>query len=269
VAEKGYFKSGNNELFYVCSWPSSKMRKTGIVFVHAADSNRLGPHRMYVELSNKLNSLGFATMRFDLSGCGDSRGTVSKSDIESEIKDVLAAINFFIIKTGVENVCLIGISRGSLICFSAAARYQIPIRCMVLLSNPAPSKRIPIKSFRLRMKEYVCKMRSLNTYKRLLTGKVNLKQVFKTLTFALGYNQRYGKTGEQILTTKCPLLFVYGQNDPIAKESSDYYQQICSQNQIHCDSIIVPEANHSFFHYGWKEQIFEHIERWLNKIVGH
>ena len=80
MTETGYFNSGGNELFYSCTIPAGKNETTGIVFVHAADGNRLGPHRMFVEFARHFNSLGYPTFRFDLSGCGDSTGAVSEDN---------------------------------------------------------------------------------------------------------------------------------------------------------------------------------------------
>ena len=49
-----FFDSGPNRLSCVCTVPDSREIKAGLIFVHAADGNRLGPHRMFVELAEEL-----------------------------------------------------------------------------------------------------------------------------------------------------------------------------------------------------------------------
>ncbi len=131
MAKVGYFQSGDNKLSYSCVIPQEETQESGIVFVHAADGNRLGPHRLFVELAEKLNSSGYPTLRFDLSGCGDSTGTASRSDITAEVSDVVAAINFFMAEAHLESVILLGISRGARICLSAMTTRHLPLGAIV------------------------------------------------------------------------------------------------------------------------------------------
>ena len=194
MTEKGYFQNGSNKLFYVCQMPPQQVKKTGFVFVHAADGNRLGPHRMFVELADILDNLGFATMRFDLTGCGDSTGAASQSDIIPDIKDVLAAVDFFTTRASLSSVCLFGISRGARVCFSTIANYQLPAAGAILLSTPAPTARAAVKSFYARLKEYIYKLKDAGSLRKLFTGRVNFIQIIKTLTVALALKRRYSKS---------------------------------------------------------------------------
>ena len=50
---------------------------------------------MIVEFANSLNSLGYPTLRFDLSGCGDSTGSVLRADTAADVSDVVEAVGFF------------------------------------------------------------------------------------------------------------------------------------------------------------------------------
>jgi len=268
VTEKGYFQNGSNKLFYVCQIPSQQVKQIGFVFVHAADGNRLGPHRMFVELADILENLGFPTMRFDLTGCGDSTGAASQNDIIPDIEDVLAAVDFFTHRARLSSVCLFGISRGARVCFSTIANYQLPATGAILLSIPAPTTRAAVKSFSARLKEYIYKLKDTGTLRKLFTGRVNFIQIIKTLTVALALKRKYNKTSLTRFSSKCPLLFIYGQNDPVAAESKTFYQRICDPYKIPHDSVIIQDANHSFFHYKWKEQVFEQVVNWLKMVVN-
>jgi pimeloyl-ACP methyl ester carboxylesterase len=263
VIEVGYFAARGNELAYSCAIPDSEPERTGIVFVHAADGNRLGPHRMFVELADSFNRLGYPTLRFDLSGCGDSSGSVSREDITPEVVDVVEAVRFFEAKANLESVILFGISRGALVCYSSMVRYSLSLSGMILLSMPVSSGRAALKSFWARLKEYICKAKDPRRLWKLLTGKADYAQIWQTLLTALKLKQRYAPVEKDEFASKCPILFIYGAQDPVGDESREYYTERCRENDLPWDCHFIEGANHSYFHYKWKEQILDLSKRWL------
>ena len=136
MIEARRFISGKNELSYSLSRPEDSARKPGVLFVHAAGGNRLGPHRMFVELSERFNGLGYSTFRFDFTGCGDSSGVESKDDIDAEAFDLENAVRYFVNAGQLEKVILLGISRGARVCFNAMACESLALAGMILLSTP-------------------------------------------------------------------------------------------------------------------------------------
>lgn len=267
MVENGYFKSGSNELFYSCTIPEKKLIKTGVVFVHAALGNRFGPHRMFVELSAKFNAIGLPAFRFDLSGCGDSTGSESGSDITRDVSDTAQACRFFIDRAGLDSVILFGISRGARICYSAAAKYELPLAGLILLSTPASTGRAAINSFANRLKEYLCKLKDPWYLGKLLHGRINIHRICSTLLSGLLLAGRYRPT-EKCFPAKCPVLLIYGGSDPITPELSRYYIGSCKENDLPYKCHVIAGANHSFFHYKWKEEIFDLSKKWLKEILG-
>jgi hypothetical protein len=268
VNKTGYFNSKDNKLFYVCTIPDRMTVNASVIFVHAANSNRLGPHRMFVELAEKLNNLGISSLRFDMRGCGDSTGKASRNQIEPDIEDLMCAVEFFVSKYSIRKIFLFGISRGARVSFSILAEHSIPISGAILLSTPFYSPEVVAKSFSNRIKEYLYKFENPDNLKKLLTGKVNFKQIAKTFGFALASSQRYHWDNDTKFVTKCPLLFVYGQKDPIANDSYIFYSKICKKFKVPYDISEIENANHSFFHYQWKNQIFDMVEKWLMKNIN-
>jgi pimeloyl-ACP methyl ester carboxylesterase len=267
VIEVGCFTSGGNALAYSCGIPPGKEKSTGIIFVHAADGNKLGPHRMFVECANRFNRLGYATLRFDLSGCGDSTGTVSRSNIDADLFDVVQAIRFFVAKADVNSVILFGISRGAYVCYTAMAQHGLPLKAVILLSTPVSGGRAAAKSLRMRLKEYYYKLRDPKHLLKLLSGRANIPQIMRTLGAALRRGRSYKAAENSAFVSKCPVLLFYGGNDPIADESRSYYTARCSENHVPCNCHIIAGGNHSFFHYRWKEQIFDVSAQWLDEML--
>lgn len=263
-----FFDSSPNKLSCICTLPDDQAIKAGMIFVHAADGNRLGPHRMFVELANKLKYCGIASLRFDMRGCGDSEGSPAGSDINSDIEDLLNAIGFFSSKYKLPKIFLFGISRGARVSISALAEHSLPVDGAVLLSTPLSGSKAAAKKFSSRLKEYLYKFRNPESIKKLLTGKANLKQIFKTLGFALNSQKRYRRNNDGFIT-KSSLFFIYGSKDPIAGDSALYYSRICEKYKIPCRVAEIKNANHSFFHYRWKEQIINMTEKWsMENICG-
>lgn len=268
MTEVGYFKSNDNQLAYACSIPSENPKKVGVVFVHAANGNRLGPHRMFFEFSNSINALGLPTFRFDLSGCGDSSGYASQADIAADVSDTIEAIGFFKSKANLEKVILLGISRGARVCYISMAKHSLPLCGMILLSAPTSSNKAALNSLRFRLKEYCCKLRDPGQRWKLLSGRANVRQIGNTLSTAVRIKTRYPQTEENIFATRCPVLYFYGSLDPTAQESSQYYINKYKQNNLPYNCQFIENANHSFFHYKWKERIFRITGQWLDRTLN-
>jgi len=261
-----FFDSGPNRLSCVCTVHEGQAIKAGLIFVHAADGNRLGPHRMFVELADRLKCCGIASLRFDMRGCGDSEGEPAGGDINPDIMDLLNALSFFSSKYKLPKIFLFGVSRGARVSISALAEHDLPVDGAVLLSTPFSGSKAAAKKFSNRLKEYLYKFRNPESLKKLLSGKANLKQIIRTLGFALNSQKRYRRNDDGFVT-RCQLFFIYGSKDPIATDSAAYYSRICETFNIPFKAVEIKNANHSFFHYRWKEQIMEMTREWIMENI--
>ena len=64
----------------------------GVVIVHGWGGCRVGPHRILVEAARSLSAMGLATLRFDLSGRGQSEGDPLATDLDAMIDDATVAV---------------------------------------------------------------------------------------------------------------------------------------------------------------------------------
>jgi hypothetical protein len=173
------------------------------------------------------------------------------------------AVGLCVEKYDLKNICFFGISRGAWMCFRALACSRIPVGGAVLLSAPSFSRNTAAKLLADRMKEYLHKCFTVKTYKKILAGKINIEQIVRTLTYASHYNKRYYHENQRGFASACPLLFIYGQKDPIAADSRVFYSSLCQNYRIPHRIVEIANANHSYFHYKWKEEIFNITENWL------
>jgi pimeloyl-ACP methyl ester carboxylesterase len=83
-----------------------------VLFSNIGLNHRVGPNRLYVELARKLAACGFRSLRFDLSGFGDSaprRG--GGTDLERATLDTREAMDF-LAKRGIDRFVLVGLCSG-------------------------------------------------------------------------------------------------------------------------------------------------------------
>lgn len=93
----------------------------GFVFLNAGMTHRIGPNRLYVRLARDLAAAGFATMRFDFSGLGDSG--VRTDDLpaaKAVVVETQEAMDCLAHRQGCETFVLIGICSGAAISYLTA-----------------------------------------------------------------------------------------------------------------------------------------------------
>ena len=256
------FISNDNLLSYSCEIPVEHDR-IGILFVHAANSTKLGPHRMYVEMSRIFMSMGYPTFRFDMRGCGDSSGKYNEIEITPDISDTLAAINKFVEHAQLDKVILVGISKGARVCYNIMLKHKVPLAGMILLSTSVINNTNAIKYSFGHLKTYINKLSRLSTLGRLFKGDIDMKQIIKTIISPINISRHQGIRPKSDNHSRCPILLIYGDKDPIFKTSYKYYTDEFTKNNIAHKCHIISGANHSFYHYKWKEEIIKVSSEWL------
>jgi len=83
--------------------------------------SRIGPHRMNVKLARALAKAGETSLRFDLSGRGDSRSSTAEGDFHTQApRDIRLAMDYLEQNHGIRRFALIGFCSGAVDAFGAA-----------------------------------------------------------------------------------------------------------------------------------------------------
>jgi pimeloyl-ACP methyl ester carboxylesterase len=132
------FIRGKYRIFGMLHRPECELRG-GVLFLHGFGGTRVEPGRLYVRTARRLARAGFASLRFDFSGCGDSEGEMAENSILGELEDALCAHRFFREQCGLESsqVGILGYSLGGAVASLLSAEVHPPV--MVLwapVSNP-------------------------------------------------------------------------------------------------------------------------------------
>jgi hypothetical protein len=84
------------------------------VLLNAGVIHHIGPNRLNVKLARRLAEGGFAAIRFDLSGIGDSRASQSTRSFEAQaVADIRAAMDHMQATCGTRRFVLVGLCSGA------------------------------------------------------------------------------------------------------------------------------------------------------------
>lgn len=117
---------GGQRVFGVIHCPMKVEKKIPAVLIcHGLGGNRIGKHRLYVELAKDLANKGIVCLRIDFRGAGESDGDFTEMTIDSQVSDALLALKYLsgLHFVDVSNIGICGSSLGGAIAVKAAQEW--------------------------------------------------------------------------------------------------------------------------------------------------
>ena len=172
-------------LFGVLARPAGKQPQVGVILLNDAGGSRLGPHGMRVYLCRQLARQGFAALRIDLGGLGDSplpRGREPHHSYRMDcIPDVRAAAAE-LRRHGVTRVALSGLCSGAYLAYYTALDAE-PLDRLILVNQQTFAWRegdslevTPLQN-QYEMKRYQRSALSMQKWMKLLRGDVAFRHL--------------------------------------------------------------------------------------------
>ena len=113
-----------------------------ILIVHGYfSSNKIGPHRLYVNIANRLSEKFCPCYRFDMSGMGESDGEISNTTFNDHVFDIMNMVNY-IKNNGVKEIIIISHCIGCNLVIEAILRYKYVFREIIFLTPYFTNKEI-------------------------------------------------------------------------------------------------------------------------------
>ena len=113
----------NGERIFAGLHRPTKPATRAIVMCHPLGEEKLWAHRVFVSFGRDLAKAGFAVLRFDFRGEGDSDRAFQQTDLETRIQDACLAVDAArTLNPSVTEVTLLGLRLGAGIAAAAAAR---------------------------------------------------------------------------------------------------------------------------------------------------
>jgi alpha-beta hydrolase superfamily lysophospholipase len=130
-----YFDSGDHQLFgWFHTPPAGAMRDVGLIICRPFGYEALCSHRGLRAFAETATALGLPTLSLDYVGTGDSAEIDPRADqISVWTRDVIAAVHELRRRTGVAQVCLLGVRLGALLA-TLAAEDCAAVTSLILIS---------------------------------------------------------------------------------------------------------------------------------------
>jgi len=262
------FACGQDWLLGIIARPE-KPRRRGVLIVVGGPQYRVGSHRQFVLLANDLAARGYAVMRFDYRGMGDSTG--APRTFENVGEDLRTAVAHFVSEVPeIAEVVIWGL------CDAASATlfyaHQDPRVTGIVLLNPWV--RTAQGEARTYLKHYYLRHAfSAAPWAKLLRGEFDLAASAMSFVRSLK-SASTGSTGalpermaDALARFKGRSLLITAGNDLTAKEfldtaaASPRWRSLLSAPRV--TQHVLPEATHTFPRRDWRDQVSRWTSGWL------
>jgi exosortase A-associated hydrolase 1 len=276
------FDCQGEQLFGVLSLPEQPSRR-GVLVVVGGPQYRVGSHRQFALLARGLAAEGFAALRFDYRGMGDSSGAIRT--FESVGEDLRAAIDqFFALVPDLSEVVIWGLCDGA----SAALFYahQDPRVSGLVLLNPWVRTADGLAKATLKH-YYRARLLDPALWKKLASGRFDYRaaagSLLAQLRTVLGGGSRAASAGASgaaqpdaplpermragLARFRGEVLFIFSGSDLTAKEFLDLaggsreWRELLAAPRVSQHHLA--EADHTFSRRTWRDQVVNWTAGWI------
>jgi pimeloyl-ACP methyl ester carboxylesterase len=107
-------------------------RGTAVLLCNPFGEEASRAHRIYRVLATQLERAGYASLRFDYSGTGDSLGDSGGATVDAWVGDVVSAAERLRTASGAARIAVVGLRFGATLAMLASARGELRPRHLVL-----------------------------------------------------------------------------------------------------------------------------------------
>lgn len=123
---------GRHLLAAVHPAPRLRARSVAALLCNPFGEEAARAHRAYRVMAHRLEDAGYAAMRFDYAGTGDSSGDIAEFGIDDWIEDIAAAADALRRESGVSRIVLVGLRFGATLAALSVLRGKLRAAHVVL-----------------------------------------------------------------------------------------------------------------------------------------
>lgn len=269
------FTNHGQQLLAVLHQPEQRP-KVGLVFLHGWPGYRVGAHRLLVKAAREATRRGFAALRFDFRGRGDSEGATLDTTLVTMISDAVVAARELQERAGVEGLAFVGDCSGCEVAIGAGPSTP-GLRAMVLWSAPIIGGQRAVAEVAKRRSvygAYLRKLFSFESWRKLLTGAVRWDLVRRALVRGGKGKGEDGAAEDRdvdwhgsFLAFSGSRLFVYGSADPVTPPCVEFYGALSRRAGTEMELRPVEGANHAFYSAAWEREVIGVTMDWLEACL--
>lgn len=272
------FECGGDALVGVISQPLVPL-PLGLVIVVGGPQYRVGSHRQFLLLAHAAASAGYAVLRFDCRGMGDSEG--DPRGFENLLDDIGAAVDFIVSTCPpVKRVVLWGLCDGassSLLYVGSSKDERIAGLCLLnpWVRSQASLAKATMKHY------YVVRIVQGDFWRKLFKGELKLRSALKSLL----KNIRESMETAPALASRMPFqkrmafalrgfngatLCILAECDLTAKEFQDHIagdsDWMLAMRNVNFQTLNIHGADHTFSSSEWRSKVERATLTWLAEI---
>jgi hypothetical protein len=235
----------------------------GVLFLHGWSGDRTGPHRLFVRFARELAGRGCLCIRSDFIGRGLSGGNDSDASIRSMADTAQAALDALRERLPPSApVVVVAICSGCKVAIALASRNPGISHLLLWSAESMGSLRSVATGSRKTLnmlKTYLRKLTRPETWRKILTGKVQTGMVTKALVKHETRTADEAVWEDGVLGVfarhRNPVSFVFGGSDPDAAGSRQAYARYCAKHGIPHTQHTIAHAGHSYYGEAWTREL--------------
>jgi len=277
---------GGEEVFGIFHPAQDGSTDVGIICVNAGQQYRVGPHRIYVEAARRMSRAGYAVLRIDHPGIGDSEGEGGYPHFDSfPTDDVASAVDFMQNVVGIEHPVVLGMCAGARCALKAAAEDR-RVDSVVLWSLPihytppnSPTSQwyghvLTKEASKHVLSGWASRAFKVSAWRKRFFGpnrkRLPIAQVLRGLRTHGDSDERVAAISrglKSIVSSKRHAAFMYGEQDTVPREECVAALRRFRKRQRETLSYhIVPEGDHTFTSAAARSRVIEQTIEWLNRL---
>ncbi|OGS24680.1 MAG: hypothetical protein A2297_07690 [Elusimicrobia bacterium RIFOXYB2_FULL_48_7] len=250
-----WFKSEGINLAGVLHLPEklkAGKKVPGIVLFHGFTGTKLEPGNLFVKAGRYFAKQGFATLRFDFRGCGDSEGDFIDTTLPRELIDAENAVKYLMKRNEIDSsrIAIAGLSMGGAVTACTAYKFR-EIRTAVLWNPLAKTSHVAV-SIRSRTGKpkgaalkFPVEVNGWRISKKFVEDMVKVDPLADIAKF------------------RNPVLVVCGSKDAsIDPIHSQYFIDAVTSPK---KKVTIPGADHTFTTFKHQAKVFKLTADWIKK----
>lgn len=277
ITERGVlFGEARTLVGIVTAPPKGAVPVTAFLMLNAGVVHRVGPNRIYVTAARRLAEEGFLTVRFDMSGLGDSASRRDSVPFDqASVLETCAVMSAVQHDYGVSQFVTVGLCSGAVVAFRAAVADARVLGAVLI--NPqgfvhSEEWNAYVMNKRLARTYWREKLLSPHSWRQALTGRSNYRQLAAVMRRRVSSMVARGQAVTRIahdLAADFGRLDARGIRVLLACSEGDFGVDYLStilgprfHRREHMDCVTLPRGDHSLTLAASQQRFFDGLSRW-------
>lgn len=283
-------------------------RDLAVVLLSPGVKMRVGPQRLYLNMTDALLKMGLPVFRFDYHGLGDSEGALPEAQLRDfynhievgrYVTDTIDAMDWMQREHGFSRFLLSGLCGGAITGLLTGERDKrvagllgLGITPVLAARSADASRYMTVGQLEARQKMYVARLLNPKAWIRLVTLQVDFRLIGRIVTHSFrrllpapakpaapaatnendNANPLFPPAFFKMLSTRRPMLLIFGGSDRLHFEYREKFLTRHAEKLATLPALVdvhvIDAANHVLSLPEWQNEMLDVSARWLRTHFG-